>query len=309
MKNCIFCNERKIEIKSNMLCKRCDYLLIKKPGYVDGINASSDICQMCHVSYSDPYSKYALCKKCKLKSPHILSQYIRSDEHRYLMFLDKLSKKYGDEFFENMDSLKQNPYTTLDWVAQQHGVTREYVRQLFHKIYGESYTATLHKNIALKKGGAINICDKDIRNYYAKCDLFGDTPTPYKQIEMLFLKKAESLGMSVTQKCTRKVDFDVNGFAVDVKHCGKPFIPPKGRTPSHRFSFSFWQSAMCDFLACYHSTEKCFFIIPMPEIVENRRSEVKKDGNLISIPDSIVSYRTARNRWWKYKNAWGLLNR
>ena len=281
-----------------------NYIKNNKPN----INLSSDICQMCNKEKTI-FHKYALCHPCQssVRYSGVLDNFERTQDHKYLSWLGRLTKKYGHKILDDFESLKNNPYTSLEWVGKEHGLTRERIRQLYYKIYGEKYTIAKREQ-SLKKSEELS-CKKDVRNYFAIIELEGIEPAQYKIYEKMFIDECLSRGFDVPTRCESDIDFIVNGFDVDVKFSKTPKVMGVGYiTKYHHYSYSKKQADGADFLACYHNTTKAFFIIPMKVILGNKlKANVFKSGNGLYISSKKSTYCAAKNRYWEYKDAWNLL--
>jgi hypothetical protein len=317
IKNCVWCSERPIKKKLTMLCTQCYYFLILKTEsnkknkieWPEDINLSSETCQLCLIKPT-VQDKYALCASCQsiARKSNNLKKFKRTRERRYLAFLGKVQSKYTTKIFTDMESLRSNPYTHLSWLAEKYGVTREYIRQLHNKIYGEKYTSKVKEHSKL-----INLdisCNGDIRNYFALREVNGEKPSKYKMYEKLFIDECISRGFDVPQQCNGAVDFIVNGFNIDVKAATKKALLSQGSLTHHcRYSYTMKQAQKADFLACYHFGEKAFFIIPMRCVLSNKKdpTKLRKTGNGLFISYKKSNYHNSKNKYWEFKNAWYLL--
>ena len=216
---------------------------------------------------------------------------LRRDKINYMV------DKYGSEILTDLEKLRTLPYSTLQGVGEKYGVSREYVRLMFKTVYSKPYTCALReKRKVAKKENKIS-CTHDPR--HKVCEYIPNGPVYKGAIcEAEFLEQCESRGFCVRPILRQVVDLRVNGYLVDVKYCSVPIPTNPGGPPYYRYVVSKNQVQLCDFFACYHPGEEAFFIIP------NTTLPPKSGIISIYIPKESTN---SENKYWKYKNAWHLL--
>ena len=207
-------------------------------------------------------------------------------------------KKYGIDFFNDIDQLEINYYTTLQSIANKYSISRERIRQLFGLIKGYSYTDALQRTKKSYKNDIEIGCVNDPR--YKVAEYVGTGSIGYAaKIEYKFYKICEKKGYEIEISCDSLIDLIVNGYHVDVKSSKTTTKTGRGKVKYHHYSTNIRQKFWTDFFVCYHLTRDCFFIIPSKEV-----------PNLtIYISEHKTNYYTSKNRYWEYKDAWHLLEK
>lgn len=244
--------------------------------------------------------KRKLCGSCYMKLYRLdllqpIPKNIR-DKHT----LKKLIKKYGKKILKDFETLKSNYGWTLERLAQKHGFTREYARQLYEIIFNEKYTKKVEhfKDI---RACDVDVCPNDPRYKYAEWKRGNNNVWKSAKTEKMFFDECKKRKLKPKLLCDRAVDIKINGYFVDVKSCFSLHTFGNGNiTPYRVFNFSQKQRKKCDFFACWHDGEKSFFIIPKKEIKTNL-------SNRIQISEVKTDHYSSKNRYWEYKNAWCLL--
>ena len=263
---CIWCNVNPVEVKRTCLCNYCNNLV-----RVSGVPATN------------------FERACRVERR---GRFKISNSKR----ITNLINKYGVEIIDDFELLRSSPAWTLERLGEKHGFTRERARQLFRTIFKESYTKAHKKKMATYKKdiGCVN----DPRYKFAEYKRSGCNTWKSAKTEKMFFDECESRGLEPEILCSNAVDIKINGYMIDVKSCFAPQLVPGAKTQNLRFKISTKQRKKCDFIACYHSTEKSFFIVPR---------EFFPEGSQLYISETMTDYYGSKNKYWEYKDAWHLL--
>jgi len=207
-----------------------------------------------------------------------------------------LIKKYGFGIIMDFDDLNHRPFWNLVDVGNKHGFTREYARQIYKVLYGKAYgKAKVRKTSNRIRSEKSIACTHDPRRKFAEYKRNGSNIWKSALSEKMFFDECEKRGLVSEILCNSEIDLKVSGYFIDVKSSFTPAKPKGAVTPFRHFRISRKQKEKCDFLACYHSGEKAFFIIPKKEFPKSFKlyiSEVK------------TNHYSSKNRYWQYRNAW-----
>ena len=218
------------------------------------------------------------------------------------VFKKKLTNKYGVQFWNDFKDLETRHFWNLTDLAQKYGFSREYARQIYVFLKGEGYTKSKVRKTQKRLKNENLTCVHDPRHKVAEYKREGHN---YKavQIEKLFLKECKKRKFQIEIPCNQTVDIKINDFWVDVKSsfCTR-ITRPSSLIEYYVYHSKGKQVDIIDFLACYHLFEKTFFIIPA-KIIKPDSCNVMN----IYIAKEKSTYHNAKNRYWKYKGAWHLL--
>jgi len=67
------------------------------------------------------------------------------------MYVKRLKKRFGEPFLVELEALKCDPFLAGSDVARKFGLTRERIRQLCNRLYGEGFLKTRKKYLSEKK--------------------------------------------------------------------------------------------------------------------------------------------------------------
>lgn len=260
------------------ICKRCK----KKPIY----NKTRRLCCSCYhkvrrqlIKAGVPIRKTALQKRRTV--------------------VVNLREKYGVQILKDINAVDTKHFWNLTSVANKYDVSREYIRQCYTKIKGRPYRAMRHEKVTERKNE--DGCSLDPRHKVAEYQQ--DSPAFKGAVaELLFLNKCKEMGFDISFCCNGTVDLKVNGLFVDVKSCSTPFLRKGSITEMYRYLCKGRQTVLANFFACYHPTEKAFFIIPAGQTTKDKSGAIS-----ILISKHITHYRASKNRYWKFKDSWDLL--
>jgi len=206
----------------------------------------------------------------------------------------------GEDLIFYLEKCRNNPYWGLADVARVFDISRERVRQLYRKIYGEPYTCKYKEGLQKRKNEEIS-CQNDPRNKINLVPENKDAPRWKGTLaEHKFVQECKRRGLQIDFPCNAEIDCLVNGFYVDVKSAYTlMYTNKKQKVAYFRYSPTEKQFYKVEFFACYHPFEDCFFIIP---------NTLNKPKNFIFIAKEKSTYCNAKNKNWKYQNAFHLLN-
>lgn len=216
--------------------------------------------------------------------------------------LRNLRKKYGVEFFKDIKTVHSKHFYGLAQVAEKHGVTREYIRQVHKMIYGEGFRVYREAKTEERKESENLVCANDPRHKVANY-LKGSDPHKGAVAEKMFMEKCEKIGLPVDISCLRTSDIIVNGHRIDVKSAYTSIKPsPTQKNKYFKFGISPEQRRICDFFACYAVSKDCFYIIPNYE----KNKKFSKDRT-IYISEEKTDYCNSKNKYHEYKNLFSQL--
>jgi hypothetical protein len=249
------------------------------------------ICKKCKTK-EVVYLKWLLCNSCYMK--------LRRQGKLGLAVVDtingtkiRLIQKYGESFLADLQNVNNKPYFNLKDIGDKYNLTRERIRQIYKKIYGHGFGIV--KKIKTKECKIEISCINDPRRKTADWTP-GSNLYFSAEIEKLFFKKCTEMGFDVEIPCRSKIDIIVNDFLIDVKAAKKTRFINGSKNEYYHYSISESQKKDADFFACYHVERDSFFIIPN-QGVRSLFLRVKKNEK-----------STAKNRYWKFENAFHLLN-
>ena len=258
-------------------CKEC--------GFREIFNKERDLCQACYMRF---YRKKPTFKK--------------TPASKKARIIRRLRKKYGIQFIKDIKALKTQQYLSLHAVGVKYGLTRERVRQIFKKIYNESYGKYETKKAKERKESEATVCVNDPRRKVADYKKDSDV---YKGAlaEKLFMEQCESLGFNVEIPCGKSFDIIINGFIVDVKSCTSARkMSDKNTGEYYNFSARSHQRTKCDFFACYIVERDVFYIIPNPD-----KGVVFEKARSFYISKEKTDYYNSKNAHHEHKNMFSYL--
>ena len=207
----------------------------------------------------------------------------------------KLVKKYGKEFLVDFHDLEKKPFWNLVDIGNKYGFSREYARQIYKSLYHKPYRPIRTKKT--KKMKELS-CVHDPRRKYADYKKNNGNVWKSAKTEKMFFDECEKRGFKIEIPCSKSIDIKINNHLIDVKSCFKSkHYSPLVKTKYLRFSISKHQFENANFVACYHSVEELFFIIPTGWI----------QSMTIYISESKSHHYNAKNRYWEFRDAWRLL--
>lgn len=233
-------------------------------------------------------------------------QYIPAPPHTIEWYRKRLIDKYGAEIIDDLKALKTRQYWTLTALGEKYSFSKEYARQIFKTIFGESYGKYGKEKTAKRRADAKMLeCANDPRHKVANYEP-GIRKSAAKS-ELLVFNKCKELGFDVEIPCDAVFDLKINNFNVDVKSTSKTTkVVPKHKqaTASEYFHFGTEpsQHVQCDFYICHVIPKDIFYIIP--------QNAMGPSG--CHIRANNVRYRTdyipKRLDYEQYRDAWGLLS-
>lgn len=253
----------------------------------------SDKC-LCCKEYEIRHIKRGICGSCYayLRTHNELDLFPVVSER----LLNKPYKVKYPSMIDDFEALKTDNSLTLEKIGQKHHLTRERVRQIYERYNGFHYTVVTKRRSFERKHNKLREIEErrnpnyKVNNYKDGLGLKGAFA------EKKVLDICNNLHYKVTPFVSRTLDLVINGYGVDVKSAYKSY--PNSKTSSHKhYHFHVLESQkIADFLICYAVPVNKFFIIPSREFP-------KSDG--IFIPEKP----TIRGRYWKYLEAWHLLEK
>ncbi len=215
---------------------------------------------------------------------------------------ENLEKRYPS-IMEEIAKLFQNPYWTLQAIAEKYGITREYIRQVFNRLYNAGIKNGLlewRQNVKLENEmGCIYDPRQKVIRYAEGLILKGAIA------EKIVFEQCEALGFKVKPGSDMIYDLKINGLKVDVKSSWKATKTNPQSNRTYHFGISSKQKKVCDFLICVKMPQAEAYIIPSSEFPKS-----KKAGS-IYIRKNLNNKRKnwPVSRWEQYKEAWHLLIR
>ena len=194
--------------------------------------------------------------------------------------LRRLERSYGPGFVMKFKSIIKDPFSSLSDVGRHFGLSREYVRQIFKKIYGFPYTEIHKKKILLRRLKADSI--------------------KFSSGRLLYVKKVKdkitNMGLDPKILVEAKSHFLLtnNNLRVTVLHSSK--LRQIGNTKYFYVSVIHKQRRGCDFfiLSYLNNGDNSYYIIP--------NECMPKEGAMISI-----SSNNTNGKYSRFKDAWHLL--
>ena len=265
-----------------------------------------DLDKLCTYCWEHPAKTKNLCQRCYDRQYH--QKHHPKASHNASWFRKRVVEKYGPEIIDDLEAIKTRQYWTLQNVADKHGFSREYARQLFNKLFGKSTTPFIkQKALAREKDIALLGCPNDPRHKAA--DYVPGRIKRGANIELIVFNKCLELGYDVNVSCNKTIDLIVNNFNVDVKSSNKTsrVANKKSRALKHcseyfHFGCRPHQYAKCDFFVCYAIPIDTFWILPQKAMGQYGVYIRANDQRYRSfIPESIdYDY---------FENAWHLLSK
>jgi hypothetical protein len=203
-------------------------------------------------------------------------------------FETRLVDKYGVEILDDFKKIKINPYWRLADIGRKHGFTRERARQIFNRIYKTTCMKTrkkINKELSCAYDPRIKVIEYT-RSWKMNAD-----------VELLFFNECKKRSFNVKILCSGK-GLLINGRQIKTR-ASFGFKYRKCITPRYYFSTRLSYFKEIDFFACYHKFLESFFIIP---------AHILKPNQTIYILAHKSNYPQAKNKYFKYREAWHLLN-
>jgi hypothetical protein len=183
---------------------------------------------------------------------------------------------------------------TLEVIGNKYNLTRERVRQIYEKYTGFHYTVIVRQRSFERKRRKLNEIELR-RNPTNKVDTYRNGfPLKGAIGEKKVLDICNNLNYKVTSYGNKTLDLVINGYGVDVKSAYKSYRYNKNYSLEHYHFHLLESQKKADFIICYAVPINKFFIIPSSEFPKSQA---------IFIPDR----RTKRGKYWKYLEAWHLL--
>ncbi len=242
------------------------------------------------------HSCYSLCRKKRVL--HIFPT-VNSENKTIIKAIDK----YGDGFRDDMDLLRSGG-TTLAKVGNKYGLTRERIRQVYPKFFGEKYTEVTHCRKVANKVKKEKLYEEKMRFDNRLNRAKKNCPT-YTGIvaENLFRNKCESLGYKVKMMNGNHLyDAEVNGIPVDIKSNTESaiFVKCKSRQKYYHFNTTDKQKGAVKFFPVFLFDENSWYILPVGLLNKIKTYYIPKYD--IEYAGSH-KYRDIQ----KYREAWHLL--
>lgn len=206
----------------------------------------------------------------------------------------RLKRRYGKSILKDLRKLWKNPAYTLERIGQQHGFSREYARQIFKNLYGVPYTDPLKRK--MEDYHHEITCVNHPRRKLADYKGYGPLREGIAS-KVHFLEECEKRGLSVEIPCRSGIDFILQGKKIIVKYSRKPFKAGKRALTLYHYYYAKGKEK-ADYIACYHGTTGLWFIIPASATESKHFYIACKPSN----------YRTSKNRFWEFKDAWHLFS-
>ena len=194
--------------------------------------------------------------------------------------LMRLERRHGSGFVIRFKSIIEDPSSSLADVGRHFGVSREYVRQIFKKIYGFPYAEIYKKKILLRRLKADSL--------------------KFSSGRLMYIKKVKdkitNMGLDPTILVKAKSHFLLtnNNLKVTVIHSSK--LRHIGNSKYFYVNVINKQRQGCDFfiLSYLNNGDSSYYIIP--------NKYMPKAGAMIAI-----SSNNTNGKYSKFKNAWNLL--
>jgi AraC-like DNA-binding protein len=211
-------------------------------------------------------------------------------------------QKYGAEFAEDLEALKTRQFWTLTEMGKKYGITRERVRQIFKRTYGESFrTYQKKKTKDLRAELRTTGCKFHPINKLQLSKGLESNISKGLAGEVLVAKKAQEFGYEVNGYTSTVVDMQINGYAVEIKTCFCQSKTVKGaKVRYYRAAISKKQLGILDYLIVVVPMMSAFYIIPREHLGA---------GPNIYIPTKKSTASNAQNRYHQFRDAWHLLKR
>ena len=297
---CSSCNENPVYSRKTNLCKFC-YTRPGKFFYPD--NERIKISKRVPRPPKIKRKRVGLPLTINFRRPHIVPFTPRFIDRTNKKLQLGIFKRYGIEFFNDLDTATQNPFFNLKDIGDKYGLTRERIRQIYKAIYGTPFNQI--KREKRKDMFATDPCINDPRIKAAETKSFG------VRSELDVFKKCESLGFDVKPNCASTADLWVNGYVVDVKSAKKSFQPGLVSKYYH-FAIKSPQLKICDFFICHITSKNTFYVIPKGKI-HRRKPLLNGKGASIYIRDETVksgkNLYSENDNYKPFKEAWNLLKR
>jgi len=300
---CPSCNENPVYSRKTNLCKFC-YTRPGKFFYPDKekIKSSKRVPKPPKVKRK----RIGLPFTINFRRPHIVPFTPRFIDRPNKKLQLGILKRYGIEFFNDLDRATQNPFFNLTDIGDKYGLTRERIRQIYKVIYGGPFNPVKKdKRATLEIGDpCINDPRRKVAEYKKGLQRIG------AKSELLVFKKCKKLGFDVRPRCEQITDLWVNGHIIDVKSCTLQSQPHLSKY--YHFSIRPKQFELCDFFICHIVPENSFYIIPK-EKIHRRKAFLNGKSVSIYIRDEMV--KSGKNLYSKndnykpFKEAWNLLKR
>lgn len=232
-------------------------------------------------------------------SPFMFRPYVSDEKAMQCALL----RKYGTEIFDDFDLITSHYAYDLNRISKKYGFTRERMRQIYTKATGltGTYVGTTKTKKAREDAKAM-VCVSDPRHRLANNKTKNSCVYKGAKAELLFMETAQKKGFTIAPACSRSTDFVVNNKKVEVKSSYSSQKSPRAKTAYFRYPVTPNEMNMLDFVAAYHIIEKAWFIIPRSEIAQDRTG-----SGTVYLLEQKSNYRTAKNRYWEYRDAWHLL--
>lgn len=220
----------------------------------------------------------------------------------------RIGARYGEEFLASLHTLWTNDKIRLNDVAMKHGITREWVRQLFKSIYGVPYTKVKKKK-DLARQREIKEREKKEREKRMDLEWRADNLKGFQgshaEAQLMVHDVCVDLGYEVEVQGGHKhckPTLIVNGHRVIVAWASKPHMAGKGnfKWPYWRFGSdkSRWENFDFAVLCANKNPDILYFIVPKSAIPV---------GSMVFIRQGKSKYHAAKNRYYPYLGAWHLL--
>lgn len=259
---------------------------------------SEQMCLVCKKS-KITNQKWGLCKGCYgfLYRKDLLGEHIYTKKISLPSMANRLKDKYGKSLLKDMALLYKNPAYTLTRVGLKHGVTREYIRQIFKKLYKVTYKYALSKKS--KKYHEDIGCANDPR-YIVVCHSSKSSFYKTAVVTNDVWKIANQNGWKIELSCSKKYgDIVINGYRVAIRLCKKP---RKYTSKKYYYLFRINKNEFVDFFILHTGDTKRWFIIP---------SVVLNGSVNIYVRDDVGYYTNGKRedskKWLCFENAWHFL--
>lgn len=199
-------------------------------------------------------------------------------------FKNNLEQKYPDILL-NLDAILTRPLWRCANVAQTYSLSREYIRQIFNRLYGTPYKAVAaQKRKEVLKG--INICNL---SFNSELTVFKDRRNSWEMIPLV-KAKCEKLGFNCSfKRNTNWYNFKINNYKVIVRTTGKPvYLNERFDQKYYKVVLTKTQNKLLDFLICFVWTKKIFYVLP-----------INKDSNIYKIKENSTDNKDA---WYLLRN-------
>ena len=214
-------------------------------------------------------------------------------------------ERYGEEFLLDLEKARTRPLHTLSDVANKYGFTREWIRQLFTRIYGKPFMH--YKRIKSKE------LRSEIENLGCKYDPIQrlnyikenkNNINLNLQAQNLFISRCNKLGYTVETILDRKASLKINENSVIIRAgSNSRRLSPHSYCKYYYFNIESESLNNIDFIILYLADKELFYIVPS-EIVKNLSKKLYLRDGKSRRPELKSGFSEIAE---EYKERWELL--